>query len=282
MDRSLTNTPVAALDREAVGAIAALCRKAVADPPSAEELATTLFAPDQPCVVRGDPTVGVVASVEAGGQGYVRLLAVDPQHRGRGHGNALLAAAEDDLASVGSVQIGADPPYSLWPGAPSYETALLCLLERRKYARAEANFHMGVDLAALPEDPGGYEMATAAARDEVAVWIETNWAHWAPEVLRALDGGTLVIARDADGISAFCAYDANRADLLGPVGVRLDLMGKGAGRAVLLGALHRMRAEGRKRIEICWVGPVVPYAQVGGSVSRVFFVYRKTLAPEGR
>lgn len=230
-------------------------------------------------MVRGDAAIGVVASVAAGGQGYVRLLAVDPAHRRRGHGNALLAAAEDDLDSSGSVQIGADPPYSLWPGAPAYETGLLCLLERRKYARAEANFHMGVDLAAIPEDPGGYEIATAEVRSEIAEWIETNWAHWASEVLRALENGTLIIARDADGISAFCAYDANRADLLGPVGVRLDLMGKGAGRAVLLGALHRMRAEGRERIEICWVGPVPPYAQVGGTVSRVFFVYRKQLGP---
>jgi hypothetical protein len=56
-------------------------------------------------------------------------------------------------------------------------------------------------------------------------------------------------------------------------------MGKGAGRAVLVGALHGMRAEGRERIEICWVGPVPPYAQVGGEVSRVFFVYRKQLGP---
>jgi mycothiol synthase len=249
----------------------------VADPPSADELATTLFAPEQPCVVRGDPAIGVVAAVEADGQGFVRLLAVDPDHRRRGHGNALLAAAEGDLASVSSVQIGADPPYSLWPGAPSYETGLLSLLERRKYTRGEANFHMAVDLGAIPADPGGYEMATAAVRDEVAAWMETHWAHWASESLRALDNGTLVIARDPDGISAFCAYDANRADLLGPVAVRPDLMGKGAGRAVLLGALHRMRAEGRERIEICWVGPVPPYAQVGGEVSRVFFAYRKRL-----
>ena len=238
---------------------------------------TTLFAPDQPCVVRGDPAIGVVASVDVAGQGCVRLLAVDPDHRRRGHGNALLAAAEDDLASLGSVQIGADPPYSLWPGAPAYETELLSLLERRKYKRGEANFHMAVDLTAIPDDPGGYEVATEAVRDEFAAWIETNWALWASEALRALDNGTLVIARDTNGISAFCAYDANRADLLGPVGVRLDLMGKGAGRGVLLGALHRMRTEGRKRIEICWVGPVPPYAQVGGTVSRVFFVYRKEL-----
>jgi hypothetical protein len=30
-------------------------------------------------------------------------------------------------------------------------------------------------------------------------------------------------------------------------------------------------------VAVVWVGPVVPYAAVGGRVSEVFFVYRKEL-----
>jgi GNAT superfamily N-acetyltransferase len=210
--------------------------------------------------------------------GFVRLLVVDPAHRSRGLGHELLLAAEAELAPCGAVQIGADPPYYLWPGAPATEAPLLCLLERHKYARGEANFHMAIDLGRIPDDPGGHEVAAPGQRDEVESWMDAHWPNWAPEVLRALDKGTLLVARDGDGITGFCAYDVNRRGLLGPVGARPDLIGKGIAWPLLLGALHRMRADGQERIEVSWVGPVVPYARAGATVSRVFFVYRKALA----
>ena len=48
---------------------------------------------------------------------------------------------------------------------------------------------------------------------------------------------------------------------------------------MLVGALHRLRAAGRREAEIGWVGPIVPYAQtVGARIHRVFFVYRKRRA----
>ena len=270
------------LDRlgdDASEAVADLCARSLADPPSAEELRGALYAPDQPAVVRGDPDVGVVATVTGeGGHGYVRLLVVDPDHRGKGHGHELLDAAEADLAGLRSVTVGADAPYFLFPGVETTETAMLCLLEGRRYDRVEANFNMAVDLTALPPDSGGYHVAGAEEREEVDRWMATNWGNWRPEVLRALDKGTLLIAHDEHGISAFCAYDVNRAGLLGPVAARLDLVGKGAATSLITGALHRMRAGGRDRAEIVWVGPVVPYARLGATVSRVFFVYRKRLA----
>ena len=266
-----------ALDAEHLDDIAALCARSITDPPSRDELAATLFAPDQPAIVRGDPGIGVVASVGGEDRGFVRLLVVDPAHRGRGHGHELLDAAERDLAPYGMVQIGADPPYYLWPGAPTTETELLCLLERRKYTRAEANFHMSVDPRRVPEDPGGYEVADASVRDEVVAFTDANYPNWTLEVLRALDKGSLLVARDEQGMSAFCAYDVNRRGLLGPVAARLDLIGQGAAHSLLVGALHRMHAAGHEPIQVSWVGPIVPYARVGGEVSRVFFVYRKAL-----
>ena len=262
-------------------AIDALCRRSLVDPPAPEELAGSLFAPDQPASVRGDPEVGVVATVHAldpaVDEGFIRLIAVDPAHRGRGVGRALLAVAEEDLAGKSVITVGADAPYYLYPGAPATEVSLLCLLERLRYQRQEANFNMDVDLAAIPPDPGGGEPATPDDRDEVEAWTGTHWPNWQAEVLRALDKGSLLLGRDADGIAGFCAWDVNRSGWLGPVAVRLDLIGKGAAVPLLLGALHRMRQEGRERIQVSWVGPVVPYARVGGVVGRVFFVYRKRL-----
>ena len=108
--------------------------------------------------------------------------------------------------------------------------------------------------------------------------MATHWPNWEAEVLRALDKGNLVLSRDHEGISAFCAFEVNRAGFLGPVAARPDLIGRGAGTPALLGALHELRARGRSSIEVTWVGPIVPYARLGGRISNVYLVYRKGLS----
>jgi predicted N-acetyltransferase YhbS len=265
-----------------LGAIAAFCERSVRDAPTSAELEGALFAPDQTTAVLGDPSVGVVAVAECSDGPHIRLLAVDPEHRGTGQGRALVRAAEKWARGAGhhSLITGADPPYFLWPGVPSTETELLCLLERLHYARAETNFNMGVDLARIPADPGGHQLAGPQDCDEVGAWMETHWSNWRPEALRALDKGNLVISREEHGgtITAFCAFEVNREGLLGPVAVRPELMGQGKGRAVLLGALHELRRRGRESVSVVWIGPVVPYAAVGGRVTDVYFVYRRELA----
>lgn len=274
----MTNS--ASLDRGDLDAIAALCARAIPDSPTVEELDGALFAPEQPAVVRGDPVVGVVATVVCEDGPHVRLLVVDRAARGRGHGHRLLEAAEAEARAGGhrSLVIGADAPYFLWPGVPSTATELLCLLERHHYSRAEANFNMAVDLARIPDDPGGYVLAASGDRAVIDDWMARHWPNWRLEVLRALDKGQLVVARAGDDVSAFCAFEVNRAGFLGPVAVRPDLIGGGHGRAVLLGALHELRRRGRDSVDVVWVGPVVPYAAVGGRVSDVYFVYRRSLA----
>ncbi|MGA2522471.1 MAG: GNAT family N-acetyltransferase [Acidimicrobiales bacterium] len=271
------------LGRDDLRDIGALCRRSIPDAPTVDELDGALFSPDQPCVVRGDPAVGVVATVEVAGATHVRLLAVDPSARRRGHGQALVEAAETQARAAGtpSLTFGADPPYFLWPGVPSTATALLCLLERRHYSRVDTNFDMTVELAQIPDDPGGHALARAGERDEVDRWTAAHWPNWRPEVLRALDKGNLVLAREGDrpdgDITAFCAFEVNRAGFLGPVAVRPDLLGQGRGRPALVGALHELRRRGRDRVAVVWVGPVRPYAAVGGAVSTVSFVLRREL-----
>ena len=273
----MTGFPV--LERSSLAAIADLCQRGISQSPTVDELDGSLFAPEQPAIVRGDPGIGVVATVDCDDGVHLRLIVVDPAMRRRGHGRALLRAAESDARAAGSktLTIGADAPYYLWAGAPSANTDLLYLLERHHYERVEANFDMSIDLTAIPDDIGGYAIATASDRDEVDAWMNTHWSNWRAEVLRALDKGNLAIARDETGISAFCAFEVNRAGFLGPVAVRPDLKGRGAGRGVLVGALHELRRRGRDRIEVSWVGPVVPYAALGGRVSTVYFVYRRSL-----
>ena len=270
-------------DRSDLGLIVRLCQRAITAAPSPQELEDALFAQEQPATIFAIPERGVVAVVECDDGPHVRLLAVDPSDRGQGLGHHLLQAAEDWARGEGhdTLITGADPPYFLWPGAPSSETALHCLLERRHYARTETNFNMHVDLSKIPDDPGGWSIATESERTEVDAFMSSHWSNWRLEVLRALDKGNLVIDRaqtgDA-GITAFCAFEVNRRGLLGPVAVRPDLMGRGMGKAVLLGALHELRRRGAEEVSVVWVGPVIPYAAVGGKVTDVFFVYRKNLS----
>jgi GNAT superfamily N-acetyltransferase len=270
----MATTPLDILDESSLDGIAALCSRALERPPSRDELRDCLFAPDQPTVVRGDPDVGVVVSVPD--DRFIRLLVVDPRQHRLGHGSRLLRAAEADLGP-GKVTVGADGPYYLFAGVETTQLGMLVLLERHHYGRTDANFNMDVDLSGIPDDPGGPVIAAEADRDEVDRFMQEQWPNWRAEVLRALGKGTLLIDRDAKGISGFCAWDVNRACLLGPVAVRLDLMGKGTGGPLLIGALHRMRAAGWDRIEVSWVGPIVPYARVGGTIGRVFFVYSRTI-----
>lgn len=260
---------------ESLDEIAALCARSMEKAPSADELARTLFAPEQPAVVRFEPGIGVVAVVRNNEEGSIRLLALDPAWRGRGLGHELLRAAENDLDGAGVITVGADPPYFLFPGVPVEETALCCLLERHHYAREETNYNIDIDLAGLPPDLGLALEPRAAERPELEQWMARHWPNWQGEVMRAFDRGALVLGRDDSDITGFCAYDVNRSGTLGPVASRPDLIGKGVGTPLLVGALHRIRAMGRDAVEVLWVGPMVPYAKLGGHVSRLFFVYRR-------
>jgi GNAT superfamily N-acetyltransferase len=260
---------------EALDEIASLCARSMPGPPSLGELQRTLFAPDQPAVVRHAPGVGVVAVVRDGREGYIRLLLLDPAHRGRGLGHELLRAAEEALDGAQVITVGADAPYFLFPGVPVEETGLCCLLERHHYSREETNYNIDIGLTHLPPDPGLAVEPRAEERPELERWMAHHWPNWQAEVLRAFDQKSLLLRRDTDDIIAFCAYDVNRAGTLGPIASRPDLIGKNVGAALLLSALHRLRARGRHTIEVLWVGPMVPYARLGGRVGRLFFVYRR-------
>ena len=282
-----TAGPVATglLDQSASGDIARLCRLALGpDSPEAEDLHQALFAtanPDDPvAVVRGDPSVGVVASVMRRGEGHIRLLAVHPDRRRGGVGSALLATAEADLSGSSHVSVGADAPDYLFPGVATHLTEMLCLMEAAGYRRTETHLNMGVDLGQLPSDPGGALLATEAEADEIRRWANQHWAWWTDEVMRALTKERLLISRDAEGISGFCAWDVNRAGWLGPVAVRPSAMGARTGVPLLLGALNRMKADGRTHAEIAWISPVRFYVRtVGARISTAFIVHRRRTAP---
>jgi GNAT superfamily N-acetyltransferase len=229
-------------------------------------------------MVRGDPAVGVVATVRRGGTGHIRLIAVEPGHQRQGVGQGLVTAAEADLEGCSKIMVGADAPDYLFPGVATSLTPMLCLLESRGYRNTGANLNMDVDLAGLDERPPPRValLATGEDRSEVEDWMKRHWPNWADEALRGLDKQRLLISRDAEGISGFCAWDVNRGGWLGPIGVRPDLYGKRTGVPLLMEALHRMRDDGRTRAEIAWISPIRFYVRnAGARIGTVYLVFEK-------
>jgi GNAT superfamily N-acetyltransferase len=255
-------------------ALAALCARALADPPTADELARALLV-DPAVRVFGDPGVGVVAAAAVGEVGYLRLIAVDRSARRRGIGRTLIHEAETYLRGEGVArfQVGGDVPRYLWPGVDVTELGLLALLEAAGYARGEAALNLDVPLDLLPPAPAAPPAEVTI--DAVAAWCREHWPNWEIEFVAAAERDGLVAAVDATGISALCARDVLRDGWIGPVASRPDLRGRGAGRAPLLHSLHALRADGRTRAEIAWAGPLRPYLAVGARPGRTFVVLRK-------
>lgn len=267
------------VDADAAAAVARLWARAVPwDPITPEAMAHSLTG--EGVTVRGDPERAVVATWTQGGSAALRLLVVDPDLAGGGLGSRLLTAAEDDARRMGAtaMSVGADAPDHLFPGVDTACTPMLCLLEARGYTRSGANLNADVDRATLPEAPSDVADATGGDEEEIVAFTARHWPGWRDEAVRALRARRLLLTRDDGGVSGFCAYGLARPGWLGPVAVRPGLIGTGAGRKLVVGALHRMDGLGAARLEIAWVGPLRAYAgAVGARVGRVFIVHRRRL-----
>ena len=204
----------------------------------------------------------------------------------RGLGHALVAGGGGlgrRRRGTGASSPGPTRPTSCGRACRARETALICLLERRHYGRADTNFNMDVDLRAIPDDPGGHRLAgpedaRRARRVDGGPLVQlaargparapTRGTSSSPARTVTTGAGHRVLR--LRGEPARPARPGGRAP--GPHGP-----GRGQGRA----ARRPARAAPARRAtgsSVVWVGPVVPYAAVGGRVSDVFFVYRKELA----
>ena len=65
----------------------------------------------------------------------------------------------------------------------------------------------------------------------------------------------------------FACYEATAKDFFGPTGVNPDYRGKGIGKALLLAALHAMRAEGYAYAIIGSAGPTAFYEKEVGAIA---------------
>jgi len=115
--------------------------------------------------------------------------------------------------------------------------------------------------------------AAAAERGSVVEWVRAHGSPgWASECEAAFGRLPLAcfVAIESDGaggkLIGVACYEATCRNFFGPELVDPDRRGRGVGRALLLAALHAMRAEGYAYAIIGWAASVDFYQRAVGAV----------------
>lgn len=231
---------------------------------------------------------------------WIRLLAVHPDHRRRGIGTTLLAAAESSITSRGETvaHVMNQPGNYLAPGIDLRNDGTIGWLERRGYRTKTINTNLLIDVAnnervsrqraaALAERcrSDGYAVRRAGMSDASTLTdvIGREFSiPWAFEVERALGKPSGVhVAETATGeLAAFAAHDGNNRGLgwFGPAGTLHAHRKKGLGEALLIACLADVAHAGHERCEVAWIGPRAFYERSAGIASeRRFAAMHKEL-----
>ncbi|MEV4759060.1 GNAT family N-acetyltransferase [Micromonospora sp. NPDC049559] len=256
--------------------------------------------------VAGDAPVGVVLGSTGHADpsaGHVDLFAVDPAHRRRGIGRALLTRMEAALAALGATEVllAGNPPHYAWPGIDVRYTPAVCAALALGYTQDRTAWNMTADLSY--DDSPALRSTTAGERrlaeagisvrragpddlDAVVRFATANFGPaWGAEVTDSIAGtraGCHIAVRateeGGDEVLGFASYGSSRPSWFGPMGTADAAQGLGIGGVLLRRCLRDQRDEGHRRAEIGWVGPVPFYAGAAGArIERVFFLYRKPL-----
>jgi GNAT superfamily N-acetyltransferase len=128
---------------------------------------------------------------------------------------------------------------------------------------------LGPALEALSAAGISVRRSAAAERSAVVDWARAHGSPgWADECEAAFARLPLAcfVAVENDALIGFACYEATCRNFFGPELVAPDRRGRGAGRALLLAALHAMRAEGYAYAIIGWASSVDFYRRAVGAV----------------
>ncbi|GAA1896689.1 GNAT family N-acetyltransferase [Asanoa iriomotensis] len=292
-----------------VPAVISLCRAALlpADAAEADAIVERLRSPGPvpgstglrrttgSVAVVGSSVVGVVLGSTGYGDasvGHVDLVAVDPAHRRRGIGRALVERVSAALGAFGvtSVAFVGNAPVYAWPGIDVRYTAAVCLAEACGFARTDIAWNMTADLtegspalASTAEAEARLADAGVAVRRAVPAdvpglvefAVSQFGPGWGAEI--AGSAGIHFAVRDGD-VLGFACWGSSRPSYFGPMGTAPAARGLGVGGVLLRRCLREQQAAGLSSAQIGWVGPVPFYsANAGARIERVFFLYRREM-----
>lgn len=195
-------------------------------------------------------------------RGWITAFGVDPDHRRRGIGGALLDAALERFGRLGIRNVGVSPyvPNYFIPGPDldAYASGVELLLQRG-FTETSRPIGMRADLTELPTPETlaekrsrltatGIEIRPAEPDDIVPLlaFVGTNFSpDWRREATGVLNDlfirnerhVSLVVARRGDDV---LGYAQHRGERFGPFGVRADQRGNGIGGVILATTLAEM------------------------------------------
>lgn len=265
-------------------------------------------------LVDGQPAGVVLASAVVlegsfRGQAWVDVLAVTPQYQRRGIGSALLAWAEEWLASQGvsAVRLGG----SLNPFAAGLPVELNTqdFFLKLGYEAAAQPFEWDVARSlqeyqpVYPDPLPGADLRPlqAGQEEELITFLKREFpGRWQYEVENFFRIGgrasDFMVLRTEIGVDGFCwmtfADSARPLDRfymhdlpkpwgqLGPLGVGKGCRGKGYGGALIDAAARHLQSRGIDGSLIDWTSLLGLYAKFGYQPCRQYQVLRKTLSPQ--
>lgn len=228
-------------------------------------------------------TIGFMVGVSRGNEAWLKLFAVDREHRRSGVGSMMLEEIETLFRSAGAerVRILNSSPYYFMPGLDPRYTEAFCFLQSRGYNPERYVHNMEVDLAAHEFETSlvesqltrkGFKIRRLKHEEEQTFyeWMLGTWSqNWTTEACNSLKNTpvTTFITLDVDdNICGFATYDVTMfRGGFGPTGVEERLRGLGIGKVLFLRCLQDMKTRGYPRCEIGWVGPISFYAHTAGA-----------------
>ena len=234
--------------------------------------------------------MGVCFVSGAGTDGFVDLIAVDPDRRRRRVASQLLWDAEYALREeLGCTIVRATghPPFYAWPGVDVRYTAALGLFEWHGYHRSGEVVNMSISLEGLDLDvelPPGLEIRRARPQDGPALtdaiarsWTEDDWSAEIAAAFEIEDAG-VHLAVENGAIVGFAVYGITHPNVGGPIGVWPQARGRDVGLALMKRCMSDVRDSGILAGEFLWVGPIAYFSKhVGATINRVFWIYEKPL-----
>ncbi len=226
----------------------------------------------------------------------IAVVAVDPDHTGRGIGSAITGWTEQSQAAGGR-----EVARQL---VPEPDRAAAVLLTERGYRPAWTGWVLGLDVGdaiahrRLPDGIGvrAFAMADAEAahgviEDAFAEWItrdRSTLEAWSVENLQREGGDPehhVVATHDGDVVGVSVVHDSDDASWVHQLAVRRDHRGLGIAQELLAVSFEASRGRGRPRAMLgtdSRTGALGLYERLGMRALATFRVWEKPLSPSGR